>query len=46
MSGGAGIGMSCMKRLERVGESTDPCESPLGRVFVDGVPGQCRRAYL
>ena len=24
VSGYAGIGMSCMKRLKRVGESTDP----------------------
>ena len=39
MSGCAGIGISCMKRLKRVGESTDPSGSPLGKhLFVDGVP--------
>ena len=35
----AGIGMSCMKRLETVGESTDPCDTALGKCFfVKGVP--------
>ena len=38
-SGCVGSGMSCMKRLKRVGESTDPWGTPLGkRLFVDGVP--------
>ena len=33
------IGMSCMKRLKRGGESTDPCGTPLGkRLLVEGVP--------
>ena len=39
MSGCAGICKFCMKRLKRVGESTDPCGTPLGkRLLVDGVP--------
>ena len=39
MSGCVGIGMSCMKRLERVGEITDLCGTPLGKhLFKDGVP--------
>ena len=38
-SGYAGIGMSCMERLKRVGESTDTCGTLLGeRLFVDSVP--------
>ena len=38
MSGCAMMGRSCMKRLKRVGDSTDPCGTPLGkRLFVDGV---------
>ena len=39
MSGCATISMSCIKLLKRVGESTDPCGTPLGKhIFVDGVP--------
>ena len=38
-SGYAGSCMSCMKMLKRVGESTDPWGTPLGkRLLVDGVP--------
>ena len=34
----AGIGMSCMKKWKKVGESTDPYGTPLGKsLFVDGV---------
>jgi len=29
VSGWMGSGMSCMYRLKRVGESTDPCGTPL-----------------
>ena len=37
-SGCAEIGMSCMKRLKRVGESADPYGTPWGkRLFVEGV---------
>ena len=32
MSGCAGIGMSCMKSLKRVGQSTDPCGTLLESV--------------
>ena len=33
-----GMGMLCMKRLKRVGGSTAPCGTLLGkRLFVDGV---------
>ena len=33
------VGMMCMKRLERVGESTDPSGTQLGKsLFVVGVP--------
>ena len=39
MSGCTLIGMSCMKRLIRIGESTDPCGTSSGkRLIVDGVP--------
>ena len=39
LTSGAGSGMSRMKRLKMVGESTDPWGTPLGkRLFVDGVP--------
>jgi len=38
-SGCVRSGMSCMEMLKRVGESTDPWGTPLGkRLFVDGVP--------
>ena len=38
-SGCVGIGISCMKRLKRVGESTDPWGTPFGkRFFLDGIP--------
>ena len=38
-SGCAETGMSCMKRLKRVGESIDPWGAQLGkRLLVDGVP--------
>ena len=31
---GAGDGMSCMYRLKRVGERTEPCGTPLGKLRV------------
>ena len=37
--GCTGIGMSYMKRLKRVGESTEPCGTQLGmHLFADWVP--------
>ena len=38
-SGCVGSGMSCMRRMKRVGEITDPWGTPLGkRLLLDGVP--------
>ena len=37
--GSVGRGMSCMKRLKSVGESTEPCGPPFVKCFVgDGLP--------
>ena len=39
MSGCAVMGVSCIKMLERVCESTNPCGTQMGkRLFMDGVP--------
>ena len=39
MSGCDGMGMLCMKKLKRLGDSIDPCKTPLGKsFFADGMP--------
>ena len=44
VSGCEKMGRSCMNRLKRVGESTDPCGTPLGWMMCRC--GQCRHVYL
>ena len=48
MSGCAEIGASCMKRLKKVGESTDPWALHCGSVslWILCHCGLCRRVYL